>query len=157
MIPGLAEVLSAGEGSRPDLWAGSLKLVPVYPVFGAGLGGYESAFYQYKNVLAEFMVDYAHNDYLQLLIELGAVGFLIGAVLIAAIVRSVVRTAANHPRSEEGALAIACAGALAAFLIHSFYNFNFYAPANALMAACVAGISTGLSPSGEDIAYGEWT
>jgi O-antigen ligase len=144
MVVRVAGELELAEGSRTSLWGQALRLVPVYPVFGSGLGTFESALYQRSTILADYLIDYAHNDYLQLLVELGIAGFLIGAVLVVAVVRPAVRAALRDPRSERGALGIACTGALAAFLLHSFYNFNFYAPANALMAAAVSGISVAL-------------
>jgi len=130
-----------GEGARPSLWGQAVQLVPVYPVFGAGLGGFESALYQRAGILHDKMIDYAHNDYLQLLVELGIAGFAIGAVLVAAVVRPAVATALREPKTERGALAIACAGSLAAFLIHCITNFNFYAPANAMTIASVSGLT----------------
>ena len=40
--------------------------------------------------------------------------------------------------------ALACAGALAAILVHSFADFNFYIPANAMLLAWIAGMTAGL-------------
>ena len=129
------------EGSRPSLWGDALKVVRVYPIFGSGLGTFEEALYQHSTVLHDLVIDYAHNDYLQLLVELGSAGFLIGCALAAAVVQTVLRRALRDSRPENRAHAIAATAALAAFAIHCFYNFNFYAPANALTAAYIAGIS----------------
>ncbi len=52
---------------------------------GTGLGGFESAFLKYKLAEGEFIVDYAHNDYLQGLAELGIVGFTIAALFIGSV------------------------------------------------------------------------
>ena len=132
-----------GEGSRPALWGATMKIFPDYAVFGCGLGGFESALYRKSDIMHHALIDYAHNDYLQLLVELGIVGFLIGVALLAAVLRPTLRAALDDPQSDRGALAIACIGGIAAFLIHCTYNFNFYAPANALCAAMIASIMTG--------------
>ncbi len=127
-----------GEGSRPALWGETLKAFPHYAVFGCGLGGFESALYRTSDIMHDRLIDYAHNDYLQLLVELGIVGFLIGVALLVAVLRPALHAALEDPQSDRGALAIARIGGIAAFLIHCTYNFNFYAPANALAAAIIA-------------------
>ena len=140
VVERFAGEMEIGEGSRPALWAETLKILPDYPVFGCGLGAYESALYRKSDIMHDRLIDYAHNDYLQLLVELGAAGFVIGLVLLVAVIGPALRAALRDPSSEEGALAVACVGAMAAFLIHCTYNFNFYAPANALCAAMVAAM-----------------
>jgi O-antigen ligase len=102
-----------GEGSRPALWSETLKAVPMYPLFGCGLGAFESALYRTSDIMHDRLIDYAHNDYLPLLVELGLVGFAIGAVLLAAVLLPVLCIASADPSSEKGALAIACVAAIA--------------------------------------------
>src|ERR1022692_5063836 len=67
---------------RTELWKESLGLGRGYPVFGCGLGGYESAFLRYKVLARMGSYDRAHHDYLQFLTEVGAEGFLIGLALM---------------------------------------------------------------------------
>ncbi|HXW14884.1 MAG TPA: hypothetical protein VEN79_10275, partial [Terriglobia bacterium] len=40
--------------------------------------------------------------------------------------------------------AVACAGALAAILVHSLADFNLYIPANAMLLAWISGMVAGL-------------
>ena len=83
-------------------------------------------------------VDYAYNDYLQVLAETGVAGLAFAAALAAlALVRALRCAPASY-------LALASAGALAAIAVHSLADFNLYIPANARVAAGVAGIA--LSP-----------
>jgi O-antigen ligase len=105
-------------------------LVEKYALFGCGLGGFESAFYKIKDILPGYTVDYAHNDYVQALVEMGIVGFVIVAVLVGGALRSSIR-----------ARNIACIGALSTILLHSFFDFNLYIPANAMVLAWIAGLS----------------
>ena len=123
---------------RLELWRESLPLIAAYPVFGCGLGAYESAFMPYKVSGPLLTDDYAHNDYLQSLAELGLAGFLILAALISAVLFRAFRAAA-HP------LAAACLASIAAILLHSTVDFNLYMPANALVLAWVSALAT--SPS----------
>jgi O-antigen ligase len=88
--------------------------------------------------------DFAHNDYLQLLAELGVVGFAIGATLAFSVVRMAVRRAVGSRDPGARYFAVASAGALAAILLHSLADFNLYIPANAMLLAWIAGMTAGL-------------
>jgi O-antigen ligase len=88
--------------------------------------------------------DFAHNDYLQLLAELGLVGFAIGATLAFSVVRTAVRRAVISADPGARYFAVACAGALAAILLHSLVDFNLYIPANAMLLAWIAGMTAGV-------------
>jgi O-antigen ligase len=114
---------------RLQIWRETLGLIRAYALPGCGLGGYEAAFLRYKTVAPLNTVDYAHNDYLQGMAELGVVGF--GLWLAAAV--WVLRLSWRRP---------AAAGALAALALHSVVDFNLYIPANAMAVAWVAGLGT---------------
>ena len=126
---------------RTDLWAETIPLIKAYPVFGCGLGGYETAFSRFKISGALVTDDYVHNDYLQLLAELGLVGFVIGAALAFSVVRMALRRAVKSSDPEARYFAVACAGALSAIALHSLADFNLYIPANAMLLAWIAGMA----------------
>jgi len=145
LIARFAQLVSAGEdGGRAQLWAETIPLIKAYPAFGCGLGGYETAFMKFKASAPLFTDDFAHNDYLQLLSELGLVGFAIGAALAFAVVRMAVRTAVGSRDPGARYFAVACTGSLAAILVHSLADFNLYIPANAMLLAWIAGMTAGL-------------
>jgi len=130
------------------LWHESLALLSAYPAFGTGLGAYESGFLTYKVTFPLVRDAFAHNDYLQYLIELGVVGFFLAAVSALAILWRTARLAIRQ-RGEERILAMACLGAFAALLLHSTVDFSLYIPANVLLLAWLAGIACSLaSPVG---------
>jgi O-antigen ligase len=131
-----------GEG-RSQLWAETIPLIRAYPVFGCGLGGYETAFMRFKVSSPLVTDDFAHNDYLQLLAELGLAGFAIGAALAFSVVRTTMRKAVGSRDPGARHFAVACAGALAAILVHSLADFNLYIPANAMLLAWIAGMTAG--------------
>ncbi|MGO8819563.1 MAG: O-antigen ligase family protein [Terriglobia bacterium] len=145
LIARFAQLVSTdptGEG-RAQLWAETMPLIKAYPAFGCGLGAYETAFMRLKVSAPLVTDDFAHNDYLQLLAELGLVGFAIGAALAFSTVRTAVRKAVGSRDSEARYFAVACAGALAAILAHSLADFNLYIPANAMLLAWIAGMTAG--------------
>jgi O-antigen ligase len=141
---GLVSTDGLNGGARTDLWLETIPLIKAYPVFGCGLGGYETAFSRFKVSGVLVTDDYAHNDYLQLLAELGLVGFVIGAALVFFVVRAGLRGAVKSSNPETRYFRVACVGALAAIGIHSLADFNLYLPANAMLLAWVAGMAVGL-------------
>jgi O-antigen ligase len=149
LIVRFAELTSSDPtgGGRAKLWAATIPLIKAYPVFGCGLGGYETAFLKLKAFDPLIRDDFAHNDYLQLLAELGLAGFAMLAVAACSVVRSTLRQALESQDPEGRYFAVACAGALAAILLHSLADFNLYIPANAMLLAWIAGVSPQARPA----------
>jgi O-antigen ligase len=140
----LASVDGLTAEGRTQLWSDTLPLIRAYLPFGCGLGGYETAFYPFKKSGPLVTDDFAHNDYLQLLAELGLPGFLMVAAGAFWITRRAVRGALGLQDPENRYFAIACAGALAAILLHSTVDFNLYIPANVMVLMWIAGMTAGL-------------
>ena len=141
----LASLDELSTDTRARIWRDAIGLVKAFPLFGCGLGGFESAFLRYKTVAPMFTVDYAHNDYLQLLAELGVFGFIAGLLLALRVLLAAVGRAAETWSVDERFLMIACTGSLTAIMLHSLVDFNLYVPANAMVLAWVSGIAiTGL-------------
>ena len=132
--PMIGRMAGEQDDTRQRLWKESVPLVADYKVAGCGLGAYESCFLPYKRVVPNLIADRAHNDYIQLMAELGIPAFCcIVALALMAWWTALRRGASQH-------LAIACAAALTAILLHSFVDFNLYVPANGMLAAWVAGM-----------------
>ena len=134
----LIQRFSTGDEGRVVVWRDTLRLISAFPVFGCGLGGYESAFTRYKASLPMFDQDYAHNDYLQGLAELGIVGFAIVVLLVTAALKPAIRSIRTR---ETMYLGLACVGAITAIAVHSAADFNLYVPVNAAVFAWILGIS----------------
>ena len=79
---------------------------------------------------------YAHNEYLQTLVELGAVGFCMVVCAATSIARSIRR--GRHGPLPRGVWAGVVAG-LAALLVHSGLDFLWHVPVIAVAAALLAG------------------
>jgi O-antigen ligase len=137
----MAENESVSADTRARIWSETLPLVRDFPVFGCGLGGYESSFSRYRSVGPQYAVDYAHNDYLQLAAELGLPGFAVLVALAGTALASALRRALQGPPAESTYIAAGAAGALGALALHSFVDFNLYVPANAIAAAWAAGLA----------------
>lgn len=124
--------LSSGD-LRLDFWRDSLAVVLGHPL-GIGLRNYDKVFpiYNVSN-LSEKVVDYAHNDYLQLLIEAGWIGFL---VLVAGFLMFLGKSACRIKRLNYQKdpmrffLATGAFSGLVSMAFHSFFDFNLQIPAN---------------------------
>ena len=124
--------------SRLLFWKQTGPLIATYPIVGCGLGAYESCFYKFKGVMPESTIDYAHNDYIQILAEFGFTGF---AVIFALLVLFYKRAFHNFSVGKiDSGIALACVGAFTAIILHSAADFNLYIPANGLIVAWVAGL-----------------
>lgn len=131
--------------TRLQVWKETLRLVSDYLMFGCGAGGYESAFLKYQDMVPLTAVEYAHNDYLQWLAELGIFGFLLAAAIVTTFVRSCITGWRSHPTPAGRMVALGCFASSTAFLIHSVVDFQTFIPANALAITWIAGVASSLT------------
>jgi len=115
--------------------ARSLPLIAKQPWFGHGGGTFYTVFTPYKTpdmVLQTLYFDHAHNDYIEILSDIGVVGL--------ALLLSVAGLTAHRawrqalPQASASTRGIAYAGwmAISCMAIHSFVDFNLQIPANAI-------------------------
>ena len=140
----LASTDKVSGDTRLHFWRETLPLIAAYPLFGCGLGGYESAFRKFQVTETLLSVDFAHNDYLQFLAELGVIGFGILALFVAGILIKAVRSFLTEQDVDGRCLAIACLASLVAILLHSLVDFNLQIPANSMAFSWVCGITAAL-------------
>ena len=88
-------------------------------------------------------MDFAHNDFLQYLIEMGLVGFVPLMISLGAIIWPVAYLSWTFV-SEKRILLIGCIASLFALFVHSFVDFNLYVPANLFAFAWILGFGSGL-------------
>jgi tetratricopeptide (TPR) repeat protein/O-antigen ligase len=127
---------------RWAVWERTVRMLGEAPVLGVGLGAYQDAFPLYRppGIGSDKLIDYAHNDYLQLGAETGFTGLVALAWGLAGLVGFVGRRlAARHDPVVRGLTAGGLA-ALTAVAAHSALDFGVHMPANALMTVVVAGM-----------------
>src|ERR1035438_9438266 len=86
---------------RTGMWRDTLGLIKAFPLFGCGLGAYQSCFPRYQTVAPMYTIDFAHNDYLQYLAELGALAFLAGLLFVFRVFRQAIRAAMDEPSPDR--------------------------------------------------------
>jgi O-antigen ligase len=103
------------------------------PILGWGLGTFPVVYPQFRTFYTNFFVNEAHNDYLQLLVEMGLLGFATMLWFLLTIYTRALKKIRNWPGEISGAVALACMLGLSGILVHSAVDFNLQIPANAAL------------------------
>ncbi len=130
------------DSDRGELVRSTLAMAGDFPLAGAGAGSFPIVFPAYKSeALGTPMYEHAHNDYLEILAESGAVGLaLFLAAAVGALALAVKRARRRRSRPAR-ALTAGCAAAAASLLLHGLYDFNLQVPANATLFVAVLALA----------------
>jgi O-antigen ligase len=111
------------------------------PILGWGVGTFPIVYPEFRSFYTMFFVNQAHNDYLQLLVETGLVGFSIAIWFLALMFRKAANKLANWTETATGALTVAALLGCVGILVHSFLDFNLQIPANAALFYVLCAIA----------------
>ncbi|MBL9138935.1 MAG: O-antigen ligase family protein [Verrucomicrobiales bacterium] len=140
--------------TRLQIWQATYKMWEDHRIHGVGPAHFAERFKQYRTWKAHGEPERAHNDYLNALADWGAAGTAVATIpwlLLAYGVARTLQQVRRDPgdlevkRSSRYAFVLGATGGLIALLAHSFVDFNFHIPANALVAVCWMGLLTGYS------------
>ena len=140
----LEDPVKAG-GIRLAMWRDAPRMFRDRPWRGFGGGSFVWAYPPYQAYVDEHRnYDYPHNEYIQILLEYGAIGggLALAGLLVHAcgLARGVLRS-----RSRESAFLLAGAGgALTASLVHAVFDFNFHIFPNPHALAWIGGVAWGV-------------
>jgi len=112
------------------------------PVLGFGLGTFSDVFPQFRSFYTDLIVDQAHNDYLQLLVETGILGFVAMLWFLITVCRRAFINLSNWAEDKNGAVALAAFLGITGILVHSCVDFNLHIPANAALFFVLCTIAT---------------
>jgi O-antigen ligase len=110
-----------------------LKMFLRRPILGWGLGTFPVVYPEFRTFYTNFFVNEAHNDYLQLLVEMGLLGFGTMLWFLATLYRRALKKMGNWTGEMGGAVTLACLLGLSGILVHSAVDFNLQIPANAAL------------------------
>jgi O-antigen ligase len=137
---------SRGDQTRLSIWKDARALLRQDPLFGTGLGTFPVAYTAVQRAFPGEFVNHAHNDYLELAIDLGLPSALILFASIFFILACTVRTFFRAQGLFARSIALGCAGSIVAILLHSLTDFNLYIPANALLFSTILGLAVAVGP-----------
>jgi O-antigen ligase len=110
-----------------------LRMFLKRPVLGWGLGTFPVVYPQFRTFYTNFFVNQAHNDYLQLLVEMGLLGFATMLWFLVTLYTRAIGKMGNWTGEMSGAVTLACVLGLSGILVHSAVDFNLQIPANAAL------------------------
>jgi O-antigen ligase len=136
---------------RGTMALGAARIFVHHPILGSGLGTLVSVFPRYEPAYDGLLVDHVHNDYAELLAEMGMIGGFCGFIFLWRLFQ-VARLAFEEEQGHfsrafhAGAIASVCA-----MLLHSLVDFNLHIPANATLFLLLSFLATSAPiPSSEE-------
>ena len=120
-------------GLRLTIDRDCLHMLLKRPLLGWGLGTFPIVYPQFRSFYTTFFVNQAHNDYLQLLVETGLVGFAIAIWFLVLVFRQAIAKLKDWPETSTGTLTVAALLGCIGILVHSLLDFNLQIPANAAL------------------------
>ncbi|MCB0220056.1 MAG: O-antigen ligase family protein [Chrysiogenetes bacterium] len=146
--PLLARVSNAAAGheasalERIGFWKAALSIWLDQPLLGVGLGTFEHAFANHRPPGMPYLVEFAHNEWLQILSETGLVGFVLGGGAVVTFLSYSFHP--SHPIRDNYYRRLARGGALGLLFIsvHGLFDFPLHIPANAAVAIALTAVLT---------------
>ena len=138
-----------GPGIRLNITKDCLRMFSHRPVLGWGLGTFPTVYPSFRSFYTNLFVNEAHNDYAQLLVETGLLGFALMLWFLIGLYRNGLPTSRRWEFKWDGAVSLAAVLGCTGILLHSFVDFNLHIPANAALfyVLCALAASKLLSQS----------
>ena len=153
----LFDVTSDSVKERILFYSVGSRMIGEMPVLGSGPGTYRLRFYPFVERLVDSdetaaselaaahlrgrIAEHAHNDYIELLVEMGALGGLLAFLFLLLLFRNALRSRADPRLPKAAAIRVGALVACSGLLLHSLVDFNLHIPSNALLfllCACTA-------------------
>jgi tetratricopeptide (TPR) repeat protein len=147
--------LTAVGSVRARYWNEALKIAKAHKALGVGAGGYATVRPRYR--ADNLDVRHAHGYVVQTLADLGAVGMAVSLALLAAWLAAAGRTVGlwgagrRAPWTPERVGMATLLAICVVFGVHSFVDWTWFVPGNAVLALLCAGWLAGRGPTDEPI------
>lgn len=144
-IAGTGSVTDDSAAARSEVWKNAAAMWRDAPLFGHGLGAFESVFPMYQQLAMEGVrVKHPESSLLQWLDELGLVSVLLAAVALLAL--SLPHVGALFERRSSFLVRAACFGAAAVLLTHALFDVPAHRWGTAGFALAALAIACPASP-----------
>jgi len=133
-------------GIRLDISKDCWKMFLRRPVLGWGLGTFPTVYPGYRSFYTNDFINEAHNDYAQLLVENGVLGF--GAMIwfLILLYRHGLPRSRRWEFKWDGAVSLAALLGCTGIVFHSFVDFNLQIPANAAVFYALCALAASKLP-----------
>lgn len=143
-------ILTLGAGdpyafTRLDIWKNSLQRAAEHP-WGVGMGVYKYTSFPYRfpieNAIARYAkrAESAHNEFLQMAVELGLAGVAIFLAGVGFLGREIRKTLTGELEPWERGLVIGCTGGILGMLVHAGVDSVFHEPALVMLIILFVGL-----------------
>jgi O-antigen ligase len=120
-------------GMRLSIDRDTIHMFRQKPLLGWGLQTFPVVYPQFRSFYTNFFVNEAHNDYLQLLAEMGVLGFGTLVWFVIVLCRNAIPKITNWTSEVSGAVTLACILGCTGIFVHSLVDFNLQIPSNAAL------------------------
>ncbi len=131
--------LAAQHGTtRIDTWHDSISLLKDYSFVGTGFGTFDRIYPLYQSKYPHLYFEHPENEYLEILVETGIVGFAAFWGLVIVYFSSVLKRWRERHNAFVVAITVGGISSCAAIMIHGLTDFNMRIPANAMLLTVIA-------------------
>ena len=127
---------------RLNIWSDALTIIKQNWLVGIGDGNFQYIFPLFDTGINKKSVLHAHNDYLEMLVEQGVIGFSLFAIAVILALKNALSSLINSRKNRENAFAISSVMAISGFMAHGLIDFNFQVPSNAMYLFVFIAIAT---------------
>ncbi|MCK4911914.1 MAG: O-antigen ligase family protein, partial [Thermodesulfovibrionales bacterium] len=131
--------------NRTFIWTDAIRIIKDSPVLGTGFGSFGSIYPSYRTMPGGLVVDHAHNDFLELVVEGGLLSLALAAWFVLTVLIRVLGTIKVRRENYSIIMGIAGASAMMYMLVHSFVDFNMHIGSNALYFFFIAAFAVSAS------------
>lgn len=117
----IQEAGQTGGAGRLDIWKAGLEMSKHYPFVGTGLGNFVIVYQQYAGFSPKFhgFARNPHNTYLDVLVELGILGFVLFLIALVTQIRDALQSEKHSPGSKVWV--VAGEAAFYSLLVYGFF------------------------------------
>lgn len=131
---------SLKQHERMERFLAVQPLIQKFRLTGTGFGTFADVWPKYQAQHLDYSIRHLHNDWLEWLIETGAIGFSLLLILFFIYFYSSIRLWTQRKDYYTLGISMGVMSSSAAILIHSLYDFNLQIPANAFLFSVILGI-----------------
>jgi len=132
----------AGGGYRLSIVKDSLRMIRERPILGWGFGTFPDVYPAFRSFYTNYLVNEAHNDYVQMLAETGLVGGALMVYFVLVLYHSGMQRIEHWRRDPRAGMSLAALVGCTGLLVHGLSDFNLQIPANAALFFVFAVIAT---------------
>jgi O-antigen ligase len=108
------------------IWRSAFAMIQHMPWYGYGYNGFVNMYLQYRNPIETSYGLFAHNDYIQMLVNFGYPGLILFLALIFSSFKGLVKFCKNELSYTAKIDAICLFGVLLTAAIHSLFSYDFF-------------------------------